>query len=55
MPIPQDKDEIPAVFSWHGALLDKFPNFDPAWPDEIKLKWFSAFDEMLKKVPSKNE
>lgn len=53
--MPQDKDEIPTIFSWHGALLDKFPNFDPSWPDEIKLKWFSAFDEMLKKVPSKSE
>ena len=30
-------------------LLSKFPNFDPSWKDEIKIKWFSAFDEMLKK------
>jgi hypothetical protein len=47
--IPQQKDEIPNTNSWHGMLLSKFPNFDPSWPDEIKLKWFSAFDEMLKK------
>jgi hypothetical protein len=47
--IPQEEDEIPATNSWHGMLLSKFPNFDPSWPDEIKLKWFSAFDEMLKK------
>jgi hypothetical protein len=51
--IPQEKDEIPHTSSWHGMLLSKFPNFDPSWPDEIKMKWFSAFDEMLKKGMSK--
>jgi len=51
--IPEQRDEIPNTNSWHGMLLSKFPNFDPAWPDEIKLKWFSAFDEMLKKGLSK--
>ena len=53
MIVPQEKDEIPSTSSWHGMLLSKFPNFDPSWPDEIKLKWFSAFDEMLKKGLSK--
>jgi hypothetical protein len=52
--IPQEKDEIPHTSSWHGMLLSKFPNFDPSWPDEIKMKWFSAFDEMLKKGMSKS-
>jgi len=47
--VPQEKDEIPNINSWHGMLLSKFPDFDPSWPDDIKLKWFSAFDEMLKK------
>ena len=51
--IPQQEDNIPNTNSWHGLLLSKFPNFDPAWPDEIKIKWFSAFDEMLKKGLSK--
>src|ERR1043165_4142356 len=27
-------------------LLEKFPTFDPAWPDEIKGKWFEAFDKL---------
>jgi hypothetical protein len=31
-------------------LLDKFPGFDPAWPDEVKIKWFAAFDELLKRT-----
>ena len=51
--VPLQEDSIPNTNSWHGMLLSKFPNFDPAWPDEIKIKWFSAFDEMLKKGLSK--
>jgi hypothetical protein len=31
-------------------LLDKFPGFDPSWPDEVKMKWFAAFDELLKRT-----
>jgi hypothetical protein len=31
-------------------LLSKFPNFDPSWNDEIKMKWFAAFDELLKRA-----
>jgi hypothetical protein len=29
-------------------LLAKFPEFDPAWPDEIKTKWFAGFDQLMK-------
>ena len=32
-------------------LVNKFPDFDPAWSDEIKVKWFSAFDELIKRLP----
>ena len=35
--------------SWSSQLLAKFPSFDPAWSDEIKVKWFAAFDELLKR------
>jgi hypothetical protein len=28
-------------------LTAKFPTFDPSWPDEVKLKWFDAFDKLL--------
>lgn len=24
-------------------LLEKFPDFDPGWPDNVKKKWFDAF------------
>lgn len=30
-----------------AALLEKFPAFDPNWPDEIKAKWFEGFDRFM--------
>lgn len=46
--VPQDEDKIPNTNSYLHLLLSKFPNFDPSWSDEIKLKWFADFDELLK-------
>ena len=37
--VSRQSDEQP----WERLLIDKFPNFDNAWPDEIKNKWFDAF------------
>jgi hypothetical protein len=51
--IPLKLDDLPNQSSWHNMLLSKFPNFDPAWSDELKLKWFAAFDELLKKGVSR--
>jgi len=42
-------DSIPAQMTWHEMVLAKFPTFDPAWPDEVKLRWFEAFDTLLKR------
>lgn len=28
-------------------LLGKFPDFDPAWPDEIKKQWFDGFQRFM--------
>jgi hypothetical protein len=47
--IPQEYEVIPDNGSWHVKLLDKFPSFDPSWNDDIKTKWFVAFDELLKR------
>lgn len=47
--IPNNSGEIPHNNSWGQMLLTKFPAFDPEWNDEVKLKWFSAFDELLKR------
>jgi hypothetical protein len=46
--VPQGEDEIPNTNSYLHMLLSKFPNFDPSWSDDIKLKWFADFDELLK-------
>ena len=34
--------------NWAEQLLAKFPQFDPAWPDDVKSKWFDAFDRLMK-------
>ena len=51
--MPHDSDEIPEEMSWNTMMLAKFPTFDPNWSDEVKLKWFAAFDELLKRYPRK--
>jgi hypothetical protein len=28
-------------------LLSKFPELDPAWPDDVKAKWFDSFKELM--------
>jgi hypothetical protein len=33
-----------------GRLLDKFPDFDPAWNDELKQKWMTSFQELFQRV-----
>lgn len=48
--VPDDTEMPEAMWhSWPGILLSKFPTFDPTWNDEVKLKWFAAFDELLKR------
>ena len=47
--VPQNVDEIPDRTSWDKLLLNKFPSFDPSWSDDVKMKWFSAFDELLRR------
>ena len=47
--VPNGADEVPAQsLSWEQLVLSKFPTFDPAWPDELKLRWFEAFGQLLK-------
>jgi hypothetical protein len=38
------------TITWSQLLLSKFPSFDPAWSDEVKTKWFDAFDRLMKMV-----
>ena len=37
----------PAAKSHKEMLLDKFPDFDPAWPAEIQAKWFEGYERLL--------
>ena len=52
--IPRNSEEVPETVqssSPQSMLLAKFPAFDPTWPDDVKSKWFDAFDELLKRFP----
>ena len=47
---PKDREfyqEQPNKQDWQNLLLAKFPNFDPAWPDDVKTKWFEGFKELM--------
>lgn len=33
-----------------GQLLAKFPDFDPAWTDDLKAKWFAGFGQFMEKA-----
>lgn len=52
--IPQEMELIPNTSSWDKLLLEKFPEFDPAWNDELKLNWFKGFDVLLRIRPGKD-
>ena len=53
--VPQSLETIPPRIPWDEMLLTKFPTFDPTWSDEVKLKWFEAFDHLLKGGSTKGE
>jgi hypothetical protein len=37
------------------ALMDKFPSFDPSWPENIQQQWFAAFSKMQDMVKDKDK
>jgi hypothetical protein len=49
---PAHKSEVQGM-TWEQMLLSKFPSFDPAWPDEVKAKWFTAFDQLMRQGQQK--
>jgi len=53
--IPQALEDAASLSSWDKVLLAKFPTFDPNWPDEVKLKWFSAFDELMRHILARGQ
>jgi len=54
LPVQHGLDNSSSLSSWDKMLLSKFPTFDPTWPDEVKLKWFSAFDELMRRILAQN-
>src|SRR4030042_3335197 len=40
-------DSVGQNISLEQLLLSKFPSFDPAWPDEVKTKWFEGFNKLM--------
>ena len=47
--VPNKPELMPRQMSWKELLLSKFPSFDPTWPADVQIKWFEAFDELLKR------
>jgi hypothetical protein len=48
--IPQIMEELPENSAIVVKLIDKFPNFDPSWNDDLKLKWIATFDVLFNKI-----
>ena len=40
----------PSEFEWakFRLLVEKFPRFDPTWSDELKMKWFAAYESFMR-------
>jgi hypothetical protein len=53
--VPLPVDDQHEMDSMERQLLAKFPTFDPGWPDDVKSKWFSSFDEMMRRILARNE
>ena len=49
-PQPQPQPEKTNPESIEKMLLDKFPAFNPEWPDEQQQKWFDAFNQFQRRL-----
>jgi hypothetical protein len=50
-PVPLLDNKITGLDPWHKMLLEKFPDFDPTWNDDIKMNWFVALGRLIKLNP----
>ncbi len=49
--IEQDESKVikaEKTISSEQVWLNKFPDFDPSWPDDVKKSWFESFRELRK-------
>jgi hypothetical protein len=44
-----DQASIPNGDGITRLLLEKFPEFDPRWPTSVKTKWFTAFENLMRR------
>jgi len=49
-PAPTPPPSKPQQKTVAEMLLEKFPEFDPEWPDELKTKWFESFTDLRKSM-----
>jgi len=40
--------------TWRQMVLSKFPDFDASWSQELKEKWFDAFDKLMTWIESES-
>jgi hypothetical protein len=59
VPIERQSDENheqpTGKMKWSQMLLSKFPSLDPAWPDDVKAKWFDSFKDLMRMGQQENE
>jgi len=41
--------------TFFDKLMEKFPALDPAWPDEVKAKWFDAFAKLMESAEEQSK
>ena len=39
--------QVVSKSAWEHKLLEKFPAFDPSWPDSLKTQWFEGFQRLM--------
>lgn len=48
LPEPPPSPRAPAQKTMWEMLLEKFPEFNPEWSEEIQTKWFAGFEKLMK-------
>ena len=57
-PSPAELPAIPPMRpqkTMREMLLEKFPEFDPEWSEEIQAKWFTGFEKLMKSTGEDKE
>lgn len=52
--VDESPDQPASNIKWSQMLLSKFPSLDPAWPDDVKAKWFDSFKDLMRMGQQEN-